>query len=166
MHGTIIVLAVKRTLDEDEHYCPWADYEMRRWIPGCDYVIRDDPAGFQESLQYLDEAYGLDIWRMEVTIDGGDRLETGILDRECLQSLMAALQKDKEERLERVRKELGKLEPNMWQIADNAYMDSNVYFVVVTIDDGPSFRNEMDFYHSMRNEAGPLYVVATYRFHV
>ena len=181
MHGTIVVLTDKRTLQEDEHYLPWADYEMQAWIlGGCDYVIRDDPAEFQESLQCLNQAYGLDIRRVVVTIDGGARLEAGVLDRECLRSLMAALREDEKKRLEKilsliphisVRRKLGKPELdiiNMWQIADIAYMDSKVYFAVVTIDGGPSFQNEMDFYHSMQmqDEAGPLYVVATYRFHV
>ncbi|MFZ0449061.1 MAG: hypothetical protein WAL98_07435 [Desulfatiglandaceae bacterium] len=164
MRGTILVLTDKQTLDEDERYCPWTDYEMIPKIPGCDRVVADDEAGFQESLQCLNEAYGLDIQRTTVSVDSV-QVEVGILDRECMKSLMQALRESKKERREKVRAELEKPDPDMWRVAYDAYMKSNSYIVVINGDDA-SFSNEMEFYHSMQNEPGPLYAVGTYRFHV
>jgi len=167
MHGTIVVISDRETVMKDEEYCPYADYEMMDWIPGCDWVLADTESEFQESIAFFNKAYGLDVQTATLDIDGGARMEVGILDRGCLQSLMEALQKQKEERLEKVRKELEKPDPSMWQIADNAYLDSSVYFVMV-LGGGASmsFDNEMDFYKSIEIEDAPLYVVETYRFHV
>jgi len=167
MHGTIVVISDRETVMKDEAYCPYADYEMMDWIPGCDWVHLDTESEFQESIAFFNQAYGLDVQTAKLDIDAGARVEVGILDKGCLQSLIEALQKDKEERLEKVRKELEKPDPSMWWIANNAYLDSSVYFVTV-LDGGTSmsFDNEMDFYKSVSIEDAPLYVVETYRFHL
>ena len=162
MHGSIIVMIDENSFQIGDVHCPWPDYRMREMIPGCDYVIEDKGTQeFIEAITSLEELYGLpSIPFMSVELDGKPR-EVAVLDRAHIDALKTGLSIAIAERIERVKAELAKPKPDLWNIAYEAYNYSPVYFATSSRD----FLNEVSFVDVLDGQR-KFYITETYRFHV
>ena len=164
MRGSIIVMIDEQSFQVGDISCPWPDYEMRLMIPGCDYVIEDeDTQEFIEAITSLEELYGLpSIPFMSVELDGKAR-EVAVLDQAHIDALKKGLGIAIAERIERVKAELEKPKPDLWNIAYEAYNYSPVYFATSSRD-FLDFLNEVSFVDVLDGQR-KFYITETYRFH-
>ena len=162
MHGSIIVMIDENSFQIGDVHCPWPDYKMREMIPGCDYVIEDeDTQEFIDAVSSLEELYDLpSIPFMPVELDGKPR-EVAVLDQAHIDALKRGLSIAIAERIERVRAELAKPKPDLWNIAYETYNYSPVYFATSSRD----FLNEVSFVDVLDGDK-KFYITETYRFHV
>ena len=161
MRGSIIVMIDEQSFQVGDISCPWPDYEMRLMILGCDYVIQDeDTQEFVEAITPLEELYGLPhIPFMAVEIDRLTR-DIAVLDQAHINALKEGLGSAIARRIERVRAELAKPKPDLWDIAYEAYHYSPVYFATSSRD----FLNEVSFVDVLDGQR-KFYITETYRFH-
>ena len=162
MHGSIIVIIDENSFQIGDVHCPWPDYKMREMIPGCDYVIEDeDTQEFIEAITSLEELYGLpSIPFMSVELDG-KACEVAVLDQAHIDALKRGLGSAIAERIKRVKAELAKPKPDLWNIAYEAYNRSPVYFAMSSRD----FLNEVSFVDVLDRQK-KFYITESYRFHV
>lgn len=161
MHGTIFVLTHRDFLEGKDYYCPYEDYEMRDRISGCDCVQKEDDSGFKESIGLLSYVFQLTIPITLMEIDGRN-VPVGVLDPANVCKLIQGLEADKRVRIEQVKEEILKCDPDMWKIAYNAYMDSTFYFILA---DSIYFCNEVDFPSCIEGRH-PLYITETFDYYV
>ena len=163
MHGRIFVLDTEEMKKRGEPYeCPWEDYKLVRFIPGCDYVQQQEESVFESDCKWFAEVYGLklgeDIKIQEVELDG----EKFKVAKIKVSSLVEALRKNKRERLEEIKREMQKPNPDMWRIHYTAWTDSDFWFVYPDYGFGP----EMKLLEWIERERpGKVYITKTYDYH-
>ena len=162
-HGRIFIIAARDSLQEDNHYCPFDEVTMKDWIPGCDYVCRQDNLDdFKNDLEWLAKSANTKIKTVSLIVNGEEIL-TGVFDNEFKNALTNALTKEKQQRLQTVRDEINKENPDMWQIAHTAYNDNCCYFAFMP---DMSFENEMGTVDSLKNKIKTMcYIIETYDYH-
>lgn len=165
MHGTIIVMCDQSIFQDGNYYSPWEDYELRTMIPGCDYVIEDEPSELEEALTGFAMTYSLPpIPTRKLNLDGELR-DVGVLSERHVALLKEALARSMGERIKRVQAELNKPEPSLWDVAYEAYNFSPFYFVSPTL----GMFNEVQFYQTLKDGTiwrVPFYITETFRYHV
>ncbi|MCD6185178.1 MAG: hypothetical protein J7K84_05225 [Deltaproteobacteria bacterium] len=162
-HGRIFIIADRDSLQEDNHYCPFDEVTMKDWISGCDYVCRQDNLDdFKNDLEWLAKSANTKIKTVTLTVNGEEIL-TGVFDNEFKNALTNALTKEKQQRLQTVRDEINKENPDMWQIAHTAY-NNNCFYFAFTSD--MSFENEMGTVDWLnKNEPASWYITEIYDYH-
>ncbi len=110
-HGRIFMFVTDRKeIEGDNYYCPFNEEQMREWIPGCDYVCRQNKNEFLDDLVWLSETYG-------------------VIDSEGIEKLKEELIKQKRERIEKVKHELEKPESDisMWRVSYVTHIQPRVF---------------------------------------
>ena len=158
MHGRVFVLADRRDILSGDVWTP-SEEDVVRAVSGCDYAIEQTEGEFLDDLKWLSDSYGLSI-----KVEKVGETVVGVLDKECLEKVRSKLEKDKRGRIERVRKELEKEDPDMWRVAYLGYEDSCFYFALR----GWGIMNEMDFLQVFLRGHLPeeLLVVGSFDYHI
>jgi len=161
MYGSIVVMADENGIRAGNLYSPYESYELRSRIPGCDYVFEDeDEKEFREAIQSLIERYSLpEIPIMELD---DEQIHSGILEAAHIKALKKGLKQRVAERIERIRQEVNRPDPSLWNIAREAYCYSPFYF----IDPEQGFFNEVEFAQHLDGDGEKLYITETFKYHL
>ena len=163
MHGRIFVIDTYRDIKKrGELYEPvWEEWEMARWIPGCDYVCESDR--FSEDCEWFAEIYHLDGHMQRKVMYGQTVYEVS------LEPFIASLKKQREKRIEKIRAELEKDPPDMWRIHYIAWSDSGFWFIIASEN---SFTPEMGLleylerHHKYYPEVSSILITHSYDYHI
>lgn len=166
-HGRIFMFITgRKDIENDDYYCPFNEEQMRKEIPGCDYVTLESKNKFLDDLDWLSKRYGIPVKLEKVRKDNGREITVGVIDSEGLKKLKEELIAEKSRRIELIRYELKMPEEkiSMWGISYDAYGDSCFYFV----SDDATFSNEMGFLEDYLSYELPKEIIITesYDYHV
>ena len=127
MHGRIFVIDTYKGIQYRGglYELPWEPWEMREWIPGCDYVTETED--FEEDCLWLADIYELQNNSGFVLYEDENFGERKLFQIE-LEPFTRALQQNKQKRIEEVKAEIFKPNPDMWRIKHCAW-DSMFWFV-------------------------------------
>ena len=157
MHGRIFVIDTNNLIQirgGELYEPPWEPWEIKDWIPGCDYVVHK-PEMFEEDCQWFKQSYHLD--------NHCSFIKHNVFEV-AVEPILSALEGEKRRRLDLIRNELAKDNPDMWEIKHLAW-DSGFWFIIW---DG-SFGPEMDFLERLqiaRKEGlERLLIVRSYDYH-
>ena len=165
MHGRIFVVDTKEDMKKREYFyeAPWEDYKMADFIPGCDYVSKqeeDSKSDFEwfATAYDLEVGQGKDIEMQEIGLED----EKFVVTQVKVKPLVEALKKEKESKLNEIRDELAKPVPNLWQIHYTAWSNSGFWFIYPDYGFGP----EMELLDWRRNKKlEEIYITESYDFH-
>jgi len=165
MHGRIFVIDTKEDMQNRGYFyeAPWECYEMVHFIPGCDYVVREGENRFKDNCMWFAEEYCLkfeeDIWLEQVETNG-EESQVAVVK---VAPLTEALKKEKLRRLERIKEELEKPDPDMWRIQYEAWTDSGFWFVIPEYRFGP----EMELLQWLKKESPEeIFITEVFDYHI
>ena len=163
MKGLIVALDSQFTVKERHLYHPVGleMVEMLKEEIDCFEVTENDPEEFIESLKSFAQTYHLPGIEL-VSIQGEER-KCGLLNRPHLEALKEAFDKKAAGRIEKIKNELAKPQPDFLAIAREAWERSDDYFVL------PSglLVPEMGLIEYLVNalfEPSPVYISRTFAF--
>ena len=159
MSRLVFVLADKQSLAKGDCYSPFADYELKNSIYGCDWVAElENQREIFEALQDANRHYGDRVFCPLSSMLNGEEKFLGIVG---FRHLIDKLKSQKEKRIERVREELERENPDLWRVAQVAYMESQFYFVYAP---EAILINEIDMLDFPYPLEEFLYVTQVYRY--
>ena len=129
-------------------------------------MLRDKGEQFNEAIKSFADYYQLPEIPIRTIEADGERVTVGVLDKRHIQALKKALDEEIAHRLRRVREELEKPNPDLWRIAEVAYNDSPVYFVLLTERYDTGLFNEVAFAGLFDGQDRRLYITETFDFHM
>ena len=160
MHGRIFVLTENRKDVLNSNVWMPSKEDIVRAVLGCDYVAKRAEGEFLDDLKWLSDYFGFSAVKVEKI----GRTVVGVMNKECSKKMRDKLVSSKRERIERIKSELEKEDPDMWRIAYLAYEDSCFYFALREW----GIMNEMDYLRIFLRGYLPeeLLVVESFDYHI
>jgi len=128
MHGRIFVIDTYKGIQYRGglYELPWEPWEMREWIPGCDYVTESED--FEKDCEWFKQYFHISDDQCSFVnlkdVDG----ETPAVFEVSVEPVLSTLREYKKRRLEEIKREIQKDDPDMWKIRWLAW-DSGFLFV-------------------------------------
>jgi len=164
MHGNILVIDTYQDIEKrggELYDPPWQEWDMKDWIPGCDYVCHE-PECFDEDCEWFQKTYSLEGHMQRKLFNN----EHPVYEVQ-IKPLIEALRKRRETRIEEIRAELEREKPDLWNIYHIAWTNTRFWFLI----SGGAFMPEMGFLAYLesleqKGKDSSILIICSYDYHI